>query len=197
MNINKYLLSIFLQENFDIILGDSIEFLDYKSDKEISNFLLSNYGGTLYHINLTSLEGSPREIYGDFDCSDNLLTSLKGGPQEIDGDFDCSYNDLTSLEGGPKEVGGYFDCSGNKLTSLKGSPEKVEGYFWCKYNELTSLEGAPWQIDGLFDCRGNFKLPKYKIDAYNAYLDLFDSEKIPLTKNWHYFPTEEWEQKFR
>ena len=29
---------------------------------------------------------------GDFRCSDNQLTSLEGAPQEVGGDFDCSYN---------------------------------------------------------------------------------------------------------
>ncbi len=36
----------------------------------------------------------------------NKLTSLEGAPKEVGGDFVCSKNKLTSLEGAPKEVGG-------------------------------------------------------------------------------------------
>jgi hypothetical protein len=64
---------------------------------------------------LTSLEGCPSKVGGDFDCSRNKLTSLEGCPQEVGGDFECHWNQLTSLEGGPQKVGGWFDCSDNKL----------------------------------------------------------------------------------
>jgi hypothetical protein len=33
---------------------------------------------------------------------------LEGAPKEVGGDFNCSYNDLTSLEGAPEKIGGTF-----------------------------------------------------------------------------------------
>ena len=113
---------------------------------------------------LTSLEGAPRKVGGSFNCSNNKLTSLRGAPIEVGGDFDCSNNKLTSLEGAnkltslegaPRKVGGSFDCSNNKLTSLEGAPIEVGGGFVCTGNKLTSLEGAPRKVGGSFNCSNN------------------------------------------
>jgi LysR family hydrogen peroxide-inducible transcriptional activator len=57
---------------------------------------------------LTSLEGSPREIYGNFECHDNRLTSLEGGPERVLNRYDCGHNQLTSLDGVPERVNGSF-----------------------------------------------------------------------------------------
>jgi hypothetical protein len=146
---------------------------------------------------LTSLKGAPQEVIGYFWCSVNKLTSLEGAPQKVGESFYCSSNQLTSLEGGPQEVGGNFSCYDNQLTSLKGSPQKVGRNFDCDNNKLTSLEGAPKEIGGFFYCSKNNDLPEYKVDAYRAYLNLSNSEKAPLTKDNHYYPTEEWENKFK
>ena len=116
-------------------------------------------------IELTSLEGCPDYVRGNFNCSqcDNL-TSLKGAPKEVDGDFVCKLSHkLTSLEGAPERVGGNFDCHYCKsLTSLKGAPEKVGGYFDC-HNciSLTSLEGAPKEVGGDFWCNDCANLTSY------------------------------------
>jgi len=106
-------------------------------------------------IGLTSLEGAPKAVGGDFDCSENYLTSLKGAPKTVRGGFYCTSNKLTSLKGAPKTVGVDFDCSRNKLTSLEGAPEKVGGDFYCRNNNLTSLEGAPEKVGGSFYCYKN------------------------------------------
>lgn len=127
----------------------------------------------------------------------NQLTSLNGCPKEFPGGFDCSDNELTSLEGAPQKVSGRFDCSNNKLISLEGAPEYIGYHFTFSYNQLTSLKGAPWKVGGEIFCTGNYNLPTYKIKAYKAYLKLFDSEKVPLTKDGHYCPTDEWENKFK
>jgi hypothetical protein len=92
------------------------------------------------------LKGFEAKWEGDFYCHNNQLTSLEGSPKEVGGDFDCSSNQLTSLEGSPKEVGGNFDCSSNQLTSLEGSPKEVGGDFDCSSNQLTSLEGSPKEV---------------------------------------------------
>ena len=43
-------------------------------------------------ISLISLNGSPTEVAGDFDCCNNKLTSLNGCPREVVGDFSCYAN---------------------------------------------------------------------------------------------------------
>ena len=128
-----------------------------------------------YSNQLTTLEGSPREVGGEFDCSYNQLTALEGGPREVGGDFICYRNQLTTLEGGPREVnggfycdsnqlttlegcpriGGDFDCQYNQLTTLEGGPREVGGAFYCSYNQLTALEGGPREVGGGFVCRYN------------------------------------------
>ena len=52
------------------------------------------------------------KVSGDFECSEcENLTSLEGSPREVGGNFDCSgCKNLTSLEGCPREVGGIFYC---------------------------------------------------------------------------------------
>ena len=107
-----------------------------------------------------SLTGFPTFIQfgvvkGNFYCNGNNLTSLEGSPKEIGGIFDCSFNDLTSLKGAPKKVGGDFDCYDNKLTSLEGAPREIYMGFYCFDNHLTTLKGAPEKVGGYFNCSYN------------------------------------------
>ena len=146
--------------------------------------------------NLTTLEGSPEKVDGNFNCSFNQLTSLEGAPKKVGGSFDCNGNKLTSLNGAPQKVGGSFSCSRNELTSLEGAPQEVGKYFYCSDKKITSLEGAPWKVGVHFYYFGE-TIPRYKVNAYRAYLKLSASEKAPLTKDNHYYPTEEWENKFK
>ena len=104
------------------------------------------------NVSITSLEGSPRVVDGDFNCSQTDITSLKGCPEEVGGSFGCSYIDITSLEGCPKKVGGYFYCQYTKITSLKGSPRVVGKTFYCADTEITSLEGCPREVGKNFNC---------------------------------------------
>ena len=99
----------------------------------------------LYDANGNKLDGENAVWKGYFDCSNNQLTTLEGAPKEVGGDFYCFHNPgLTSLEGAPKEVCGGFSCSNNQLTTLEGAPKEVGGYFDCSNNPgLTSLKGAP------------------------------------------------------
>jgi len=48
------------------------------------------------------------------------LTTLEGGPEDVKGDFDCSGNQLISLLGCPAFIMGDFSCAGNQLTLLNG-----------------------------------------------------------------------------
>ena len=45
------------------------------------------------------MEGSPKELGGNFDCKMNLLKTLIGGPQEVGEFYDCGENQIVSLQG--------------------------------------------------------------------------------------------------
>lgn len=97
---------------------------------------------------LTSLEGCPEEIMGNFDISDNMnLVSLKGGPKKIEGDFNCSGCNLTSLDGGPIEVMGRYLGYDNNLSTLNGF-SKINGRWAPSFNSnnLYTLEGIDLNI---------------------------------------------------
>jgi len=103
---------------------------------------------------LSTLEGCPEKVGGDFSCGNNQLTSLRGCPEWVGGNFNCSKNKLTTLEGCPERVGGDFYCSNNQLSSLIGCPKNVIGDFYCNSNQLTSLEGLE-KVGGNFYCVDN------------------------------------------
>ncbi len=81
---------------------------------------------------LTTLEGSPIRVDGDFNCQLNNLTDLKGAPTEVGGHFRCIYNPLTSLEGAPRMIGGDFHLHFDKLKSFRFSPEEIGGKIYCR-----------------------------------------------------------------
>jgi len=90
---------------------------------------------------------------GSIDCPYFGLTSLEGAPVYVSGDFICHTNDIQTLRGAPKYVGGDFFCdNNNNLKSLRGAPIYVGGAFVCEFcDKLKSLEGAPKYIGGDFD----------------------------------------------
>ena len=53
---------------------------------------------------ITSLEGAPKTINGDFDCFNNKLTSLKGAPTKVNGHFYCRNNPGKFTEEDVKKV---------------------------------------------------------------------------------------------
>lgn len=57
------------------------------------------------------------------DTKNITVTSLQGCPQSVGGDFGCNHNQLTSLQGAPQSVGGDFDCrdqkNGHKFTEAE------------------------------------------------------------------------------
>jgi hypothetical protein len=120
-------------------------------------------------MGLTKIPIKFNKVDGNFWCYSNKnLTSLEGAPKEVNGEFNCGHNYLTSLKGVPKEVGGLFYCSSNKLTSLEGAPKKVNGDFYCSENNLTSLKGAPEKVNGDFYCNGqknNHEFTKEEVEA--------------------------------
>jgi len=110
-------------------------------------------------MNLTSLEGSPKNVTGYFSCSNNqTLSSLKGAPENVKGSFWCSNNP--------------------ELTSLEGAPENVKGSFWCHRSGLILLEGISKNIGGSFNCTGNSKLTQSEVDKL-VKCDIKGKIKVP------------------
>ena len=69
--------------------------------------------------NITSLEGSPREVDGYFYCNGcRNLTSFKGAPRKL------GESELKLLEDFPKKVGDNFNCS-NEAQEVKATDTKV------------------------------------------------------------------------
>ena len=146
-------------EDGNLIWNTSTRCYDCDGDVEITNDIVSDgklkirfgkVNGDFVCINrLTTLEGAPQEIGGDFYCINNKLTTLEGAPQKVSGDFVCSGNHLTTLEGAPQEVGGDFICSSNNLTTLEGAPNEVGGNFYCRNNQnLVLPKNKPSWIKG-------------------------------------------------
>jgi hypothetical protein len=72
---------------------------------------------------LTTLEGCPKFIEGNFSCNTNRsIKTLKGGPTEVTGKYICSQTSITSFENGPTKVGSLICSNTKSLTSLEGSP---------------------------------------------------------------------------
>jgi hypothetical protein len=141
----------------------------------------------IYAESFQSLEGCPREVGGNFNCSNSSLKSLVGGPEFVGRDYDCSYNELESLEGAPKEIpNGSFYCSFNMLTTLKGSPEYVESTFNCGNNSLSSLVGGPKDV-GNYRCSsnlGDIRYEGYPIVIRDSFYGDFGNIFVNANRPW-------------
>lgn len=111
---------------------------------------------------LKTLVGSPREVNGVFYVDGNPLTSLEGGPDIVKGDYSCMSCILTSLKGAPREVDGFF-CRENQLTSFEGGPEIVNGDLMAYHNPFTSLKGLPKRINGEIKLTPDKELPLLRL----------------------------------
>lgn len=138
-----------------------------------------------YLNEITSLEGGPSIILGDFDCSGNKLTSLEYGPTSVLRHYNCGDNKIVTLRGAPAAITGNFYCSGNKLTSLEHCPTLVGGNFYCSNNNLISLNWAPIHISGDFYCNNNSNLKSLK-DIHRRIKSIdrkFHAVNCPLIEN--------------
>jgi hypothetical protein len=94
---------------------------------------------------LISLDGSPKEIYGDFNCKDNMLKSLKGGPLNVNGGYYCQYNKLISLDGSPEKIGRGIICFSNpiyQVCELFGNYERYKASLDYNYLRGTNIVGG-------------------------------------------------------
>jgi hypothetical protein len=66
------------------------------------------------------------EVKGYFYCEFSNITTLEGAPKGVGGNFSCDgCANLESLDGSPERVDGRFNCSYcNSLKSLKGALER-------------------------------------------------------------------------
>ena len=75
--------------------------------------------------NLTSLEGCPKIIRGDFRCGNNSLQSLVGGPERVEGSYYCGRNLLQSLDGIASYIDGHLTFENNPIESIAGIHKKI------------------------------------------------------------------------
>jgi len=130
---------------------------------------------------LTSLEGCPYIVGGDFDITASMLNNLVGGPVAVSGNYYCTRCHLKSLDGAPLTTSHTFDCSDNDLITLEGAPKQVGGGFFCENNEnLKSLKGCPESIDSNLLLRGCKNLESIEGIAHRVggFIDLSDCKKI-------------------
>lgn len=103
---------------------------DEATERKAGSFKLAKYyvSGNLYlkRMHLTSLEGCPKIITGNFSCADNDLVSLEGGPEEVHGNFECEFNKISSFEHFPTCIGGDCYIGFNQFTSFKDIDKYVK-----------------------------------------------------------------------
>lgn len=150
--INNFMIA----EDFEVTVQGNVNLNEKLNGKKLPiKFKMVDGYFDISNNNLTTLEGCPKIVTKDFNCSKNKLVSLFDGPTEA-GEFDCSHNNIKTLSYAPKEVRGSFNCSFNELVSIKGSPRTIKGHFNCSDNKLASLKGGPKYIDTFFDCSHNY-----------------------------------------
>lgn len=90
---------------------------------------------------IKNLIGAPIKVR-NFEADASEITSLEGSPEEVSGNFSISKTYITSLVGGPKYVGGTFICNhAPLLTSLKGCPESASTLWCLGLRNIKSLDG--------------------------------------------------------
>jgi hypothetical protein len=195
----------------DIVDFKGVRFGDVKGDFMCNESQITSLEGSPRNVDghfdcefnqLTSLNGAPDRIGGHFWCSNNLLKDLKGSPKIVEGDFYCGSNKLTTLEGAPESIGKHFNCRNNLLTSLKGAPKIIGGDFFCEKNLLTSLEGAPKIIGTSIKIMGGVHCEKNPVSAdtlKSIYSIMVNGDSYPdaLAKYWNNMPESDKELMYK
>jgi len=142
---------------------------------------------------LTTLEGCPQRIYGDFSVTGNTENLfLLGFPEEVKGNIDLTSTNVKGLKYLPRTIIKDLLMSGCSLTDLNGCPEIVNGNFDVSVNhDLLSLENGPSSVVGtyssLFTTVENFIYaptnPEFK--GFNLMSTVSDSaQALPNVKCW-------------
>jgi hypothetical protein len=98
----------------------------------------------------------------DFHCSNGNLTTLEGSPSVVDGDFVVTrLPKLKSLVGGPRVVKGIFAISSDHVVTLEGVPAQVGELYIDHNDKIKSLQNIHKVVksigtnnDGKFFCTG-------------------------------------------
>jgi hypothetical protein len=109
----------------EIITGDITIDKDFYHD--FTNIKCKKIIGNVdIFINKIPLWFKDIKIDGSFYCAFNILTTLEGCPEIVKGNFSCSNNNyLTTLQGCPKYVSGYFYCRNNKVKFTEEDVKKL------------------------------------------------------------------------
>lgn len=81
-------------------------------------------------------------IQGDFSCSTATITSLQGAPLYVKGDFSCmGCPNLTSMVGSPRRVDGSANFVDSPVVSLEGVPEHIGKQLGLHDTSIYNLHG--------------------------------------------------------
>ena len=124
-------------------LFESFENIDEICKKyRIENYTINSDGSidvngivNLHNLGLEKLPIKFNKVNGYFYCN-NKLTSLEGSPVEVNGDFYCRNNYLTSFEFSPKIIRGDFWCQNNNIKSFEYFPNYIKDDFHCDFNPI-------------------------------------------------------------
>ena len=124
-------------------LFESFENIDEICKKyRIENYTINSDGSidvngivNLHNLGLEKLPIKFNKVNGYFYCN-NKLTSLEGSPVEVNGDFYCRNNYLTSFEYAPRIIRGIFNCEDNNIKTFEYFPSFVKKYFDCEDNPI-------------------------------------------------------------
>ncbi len=132
----------------------AIGYLGSRVGAEMQGHLPFRYGVVheyfdLRKCNITTLEGSPIEVRGNYILGNNPITSLEGCPKTITGKFMMENLSITDLKNGPQSAGLVSVKNCKNLTSLEGLPTNTQ-YVQVK-------DGCPnlWDPKGLRDVKSD------------------------------------------
>lgn len=114
---------------------------------------------TLSNNSLTTLEGCPKTVLGDFILKENIGDLLLlGFPKQVGSDtikssINLSLSKITGLKYLPRTINGALSLAKCELASLEDCPQTINGDFNIQENELiTTLEGGPKVVKGTYHC---------------------------------------------
>lgn len=116
----------------------------------------SGWSGNLciYYNNITSLEGCPEHIRGDFEASHIPITNMIGGPQHVSGHCLLNNTYINTLEGFPTRIGGNIFIGNTPLwekLSKKYGRDKAKEHIKIKLMRVGRFEGYVYEDEEDFD----------------------------------------------
>jgi hypothetical protein len=115
------------------------------------------------HSGLTTLDGCPDYVGGEFVCTANYINDLIGGPSEVRGSYICVSNNLTSLNGLPKIIGDDFRMNlyPNIPTPILKLVTLDCSFIWFVPTSVASARALTQKVDKIIvGCRNKLKNDK-------------------------------------